>query len=86
MTRSIFRIAVITAAFLMVPAVAMLFTNEVNWGPGDFLTMGALLFGSGLAYVLITRNIAGRAARIAVGAGLAIVVLTIWAELAVGIF
>ena len=86
MTRSIFRIAVITAAFLMVPAVAMLFTNEVNWGPGDFLTMGALLFGSGLAYVLITRSIAGRAARIAVGAGLAIVVLTVWAELAVGIF
>ena len=85
-TRSILRIALITAALLMVPAIAMQFTAEVNWGPGDFLIAGALLFGTGTAYVLVTRNIAGRASRIAVGAGLALALLIVWAELAVEIF
>ena len=32
-TRSILRIALITAALLMVPAIAMQFTAEVNWLP-----------------------------------------------------
>lgn len=31
------------AALLLVPAVAMRFSDEVRWGPGSFLVMGALL-------------------------------------------
>ena len=31
------------ALLLLLPAVAMQFTSEVNWGPEDFLVMGALL-------------------------------------------
>lgn len=84
-TRALLRVAAITTLLLTIPAVAMLFTKEVNWGPGDFLIMGALLFGTGAAYVLITRNLASRTWRMAVGAGLAFVLLTVWAQLAVGI-
>lgn len=86
MTCSMLRIALVTAALLMVPAVAMQFTGEVNWGAGDFLIMGALLFGTGTAYALIARNTASRASRMAVGAGLAVAFLAVWAQLAVGIF
>ncbi len=86
MSKSILRIAMITAGLMMVPAIAMLFTDEMNWGPGDFLVMGALLFGTGLAYVLITQKMATRGSRLAIGGGLAAALLTVWAELAVGIF
>ena len=48
--------------------------------------MGALLFGTGAACVLITCNLTSRTWRMAVGAGLAFVLLTVWAQLAVGIF
>jgi hypothetical protein len=86
MSRSILRVALITAALLLVPAIAMQFTNDVTWGPGDFLIAGALIFGTGLLYVLITERTSSRNARIAVGAGLAAALLTVWAELSVGIF
>ena len=86
MIQSILRVALITVGLLMIPAIAMQFSDEMNWGPGDFLAAGALLFGTGLLYVLITERTTNRSARIAVGAGLAASLLAVWAELAVGIF
>jgi uncharacterized membrane protein YgdD (TMEM256/DUF423 family) len=75
-----------TLAILLVPAVAMRFTHEVNWGPGDFLVGGALLAGTGLAYVLTKRRVAGRPGRLLLGGLLALGLLLAWAELAVGVF
>jgi hypothetical protein len=86
MIQSILRVALITVGLLMIPAIAMQFSDEMNWGPGDFLVAGALLFGTGLLYVLIPERTTNRSARIAVGAGLAASLLAVWAELAVGIF
>ncbi len=86
MAKSVLRVALITIAILMVPAIAMQFSDDMDWGPGDFLVLGALLFGTGLLYVLITERLASRGSRIAVGAGLAVALLTVCAELAVGIF
>ncbi|SDF47888.1 hypothetical protein SAMN05428966_11628 [Massilia sp. PDC64] len=80
------RVLLATLAILLVPAVAMRFTDEVNWGPGDFLVGGALLAGTGLAYVLTKRRIAGRPGRLLLGVLLALGLLLVWAELAVGIF
>ncbi|MCS0615050.1 hypothetical protein NX783_20120 [Massilia kyonggiensis] len=79
------RVLLATLAILLVPAVAMRFTNEVNWGPGDFLAAGALLAGTGLAYVLAKPRIAGRPGRLLLGGLLALGLLLVWAELAVGI-
>jgi hypothetical protein len=79
------RVLLGTLAILLVPAVAMRFTDEVNWGPGDFLVAGALLAGTGLAYVLAKRRIARRPGRLLLGALLALGLLLVWAELAVGI-
>ena len=42
---------------LLIPLIAMQFTNQVNWSPLDFLVMGILLIGTGLMTELILRKI-----------------------------
>ena len=41
--------------FLLIPFIAMRFTNEVNWTPLDFITMGFMLLMSGLAIEVALR-------------------------------
>ncbi len=83
--RQMLYVAVATASVLMVPLLAMLFTDEVNWSPFDFIVMAILLFGSGLAYVLISRLSDRVAYKAAVGVAVAAGLLLIWVNLAVGI-
>ena len=83
--RQMWYVALATASILMVPLVAMLFTNEVNWNLFDFIVMGILLFGTGLTYVLISRISDSFAYRIAVGVAVVAGLLLIWMNLAVGI-
>lgn len=82
---SVFWIALGTALILLIPLVAMQFTGEVNWTPGDFIVAGALIFGTGLAFELITRRV-GKRYRIVVGVVLALAFMWLWVELAVGLF
>ena len=83
--KRILRIALATGLLLMVPLVAMQFTDEVNWTLGDFIAMGALLFGSGLTYELIARKGGSIAYRAAVGVAVGTGLILIWMNLAVGI-
>lgn len=72
-------------ALLALPALAMPFTAEVNWGPEDFAIGGALLLGT--AFVL-DRILGSRWSRrtMALAAGAAVLaLLLVWAELAVGL-
>ena len=64
----------------------MQFTEEVNWTLADFLVAGVLLYGTGLLCELILRKVKKVKLRIALCIGILIVLLLIWAELAVGIF
>ena len=74
------------ACLLLLPAVAMQFTTQVNWGLEDFVVMGAMLAAAcGISELgaRLSGNTAYRAAfGIAVLAGL----LTVWVNLAVGMF
>lgn len=70
----------------MVPAIAMQFTPEVSWGPGDFVVAGALLFGTGALAVLGLDHVRATGKRIALIVGLAVGLALVWAELAVGLF
>ena len=82
------RIAGWTAAalLLLLPLVAMQFTDEVAWTLLDFVTAGSLLFGSALVYELATRNMITIKYRVAIGVVVMTALLYLWAELAVGIF
>ena len=74
-----------TAAFLLLlPAVAMQFTSEVNWTAGDFIFIGAmLLIGCG-AYELVARMTSNVSYRTAVGIAIVTAFLTVWVNGAVG--
>lgn len=74
------------AILLFIPLIAMKFTNEVKWTLFDFLAAGVLLFGTGLTLEFILRKMKSTRYRIIFSIALLIVLLLIWAELAVGIF
>lgn len=85
LNRSILYVGVVTTLLLMVPLVAMQFTDQVKWTIIDFVLMGVLLFGTGSLFVVVIRhgeNIIYRAGMaVAVGATF----LMIWVNLAVGL-
>ena len=83
--RQMWYVALATASILMVPLVAMQFTDEVNWSLPDFIVMGILLLGTGLTYVLISKISDSMAYRTAVGVAVVAGLLLIWVNLAVGI-
>ena len=79
-------IALAVGLILLAPLAAMQFTDEVVWTLLDFMSAGALLFGTGSLFVLAARKTRSRRARLAIGFVLAAGLLYLWAELAVGIF
>lgn len=85
LTHSIKNLAVATGFLLLIPLLAIQFTVEVAWDPGDFLVAGALVFVTGLTYKMITRKSGKSAYRFAVGLTLATALLLIWSNLAVGL-
>ncbi len=71
---------------LLIPFIAMRFTDEVNWTALDFIVMGSLLLVTGVTCefaMRATRTVFVRLA--AVGAVLFIFVM-VWGELATGFF
>jgi len=84
--KRLFGIVLTVVLILLIPLIAMQFTSEVDWSPFDFLVMGILLLGTGLACELVLRKVKKTAYRVAIVAGILVALLLIWAELAVGIF
>lgn len=78
-------LATVTAVILLIPLVAMQFTDEVNWTAADFFVMSFLIFSIGSLFILVARR-TDRKYRVVIALLLATVLLYIWAELAVGIF
>jgi len=85
LSQSLMWIALITAFILCIPFTAMQFTDEVNWSVSDFIIMGALIFGTGFSYVLLTRSSPDIIHRAAVALAIGTTFLLIWANLAVGL-
>lgn len=78
--------SIIIVGLLLIPAIAMLFTKEVNWSLADFAIMGALLFAIAFIVGLIKQKIAKQNHRMVLIALVIGFFLVIWAELAVGVF
>lgn len=73
------------AIILMMPLVAMRFTDEVRWTGRDFLAAGVLLTGAMLTYQVGARLIIGRGRRLLWAGAIVILAMLLWAEGAVGI-
>jgi hypothetical protein len=83
--KNIIRIALVTAAILLVPLLGNYFVDGWNWDLIDFIIMGTAIFGIGLAYELIAKKMGHKIYRIAFGIGLAGAFLLFWVNSAVGI-
>ncbi len=82
--RNIIRIAIVTGLILMIPLVAMQFVEGWNWSLIDFIAAGALIFGTGLSYELISRKGSTTKYKIAAGIAIGAAFLLIWINMAVG--
>jgi hypothetical protein len=71
---------------LLLPLIAMQFTNEVDWSVMDFVIMGILLLGTGLLCELVLRNVKSFEKRLVLIGMILFMCFIILAELAVGIF
>jgi Kef-type K+ transport system membrane component KefB len=73
-------------ALLLVPLVAMQFTNEVNWSVADFIIMGFLLTSAALLLKLVSSIGLSKKTKIGLSLGVLLLFLLVWGELAVGLF
>ena len=73
------------ALLLLLPLIAMQFTDEVNWSASDFVFAGVLFFGSLGAYEITARKPGSVAYRAGVGLAIAAVLLLLWGNGAVSI-
>ena len=85
-TRRLGIIAITVAVLLLIPFIAMQFSENVNWTTMDFLVMGVLLLGTGLAANIILQKVKNVNYRDALLLIIMLAFFLIWAELAVGIF
>lgn len=79
------KIGAIAAGLLVIPLIAMGLTDEVVWGPGDFLIAWVLLTGAGIAYKLIAGRFGHSTYKYAVGIAVFTALLLVWMNLAVGL-
>ena len=71
---------------LLLPLIAMQFTDEVVWTGTDFLIMGFMLLGLALMIEIILRKVSKPAIKGLLVFGAVLLFLLVWVELAVGIF
>lgn len=75
----------VAACILLLPLVAMQFTDEVNWGGEDFLFAALLLGMTGLSAECVVRLARNDLTRVAAGLALGGGLLLIWGNAAGGI-
>ena len=75
----------IAGLILLLPLVAMQFTDEVKWDVSDFAFAALLIFGTGILFELAVKRVDNLAYRAAVGVALGAAFLLVWVNAAVGI-
>ncbi len=74
----------LAVALLLLPLVAMQFTDEVKWDGADFVFAGVLFGSIGLGFEGIVRKSSSRSYRFGAGFALFAAFLTVWVNAAVG--
>ena len=75
----------IASVLLLIPLIAMQFSDEVAWDAADFVIAGLLILGIGLPLEIAVRSSDNAVYRWAIGLALVASVLLIWINGAVGI-
>ena len=71
---------------LALPALAMLLGGDVNWDAFDFVVGAILLFGTAFALNYALDRIISPRNRVVAAGAIVVVLVLVWAELAVGLF
>lgn len=77
-------VGIVTVSVLLIPLIAMQFTDEVAWTLSDFLFAAIILSGSGITFGLIAKKKSSLSYRLAVGIAVVTSLLIIWGNGAVG--
>jgi peptidoglycan/LPS O-acetylase OafA/YrhL len=85
-TNRLLIIVLIVISILLIPFIAMQFSEEVVWTTSDFIIMGILLLITGLGIDLVLRKFSSTKNRLIISGIILAVFFLIWAELAVGVF
>lgn len=83
---NIIRSIIAAELVLLIPLIAMQFSEEWDWGVPDFIVVGILLAGVGVGYQMVVTGVKSNSKLAAIGIVLAAVMILTWVELAVGIF
>lgn len=73
-------------SLLLIPLVAMQFSDEVQWSPFDFAVMGAMLIALSVGVEVVLRMVRATLGRVLLVGAVVLVFLLVWAEVAVGVF
>jgi predicted Abi (CAAX) family protease len=76
----------VAAVILLLPFIAMQFSEEVDWSGFDFLIGAFLLLAAILAVEMTIRKISSGSGRKWITILIIVLLVLIWAELAVGLF
>lgn len=79
-------LAIGVVALLLLPMIAMGFTDAVDWNAFDFAAAALLLGGGAIAYDMATHRLRSTKARGIATAAVILFVALVWAEGAVGVF
>ena len=81
---NVFWVSVVTVAILMVPLIAMQFTEEVQWTAFDFVAMGVLLFIVGMLLTAVAGKLESPRHRIIARVAIVLGFFILWVEMATG--
>jgi hypothetical protein len=84
-TNPLVLILVITGTILLIPLIAMQYTDEVKWSLLDFMVAAMLLLGTGFLIELVVNKFTQNKYRVPIVLALVLALIFIWAEMAVGI-
>ncbi|TBW28292.1 hypothetical protein [Gramella sp. KN1008] len=85
-TKRLITVLIVVGVLLSIPLIAMQFSSDIDWKLLDFIIMGVLLFGTGMAIEFSLRKFSSSTNKLVAIGAILLIFFLIWAELAVGVF
>jgi dipeptide/tripeptide permease len=79
------KLLISSTVILTIPILGKLFTDDFQWALPDFIIGAILLYGTSFMIDVIMRKVQKKSHKIALNGLILLVLLCIWAELAVGL-